>query len=115
MAMIKKTRLKVSPGSNTPFLEEYEESVEGEANAQSTGTETGEGSVGEGLEGEPEGRLHLRNDAQDGLDTGASEGSSGNAEQETLNFESTKLKEEQVDPLEQTVDTSVGKLRKRKK
>ncbi len=61
-------------------LDELDKLLE-QANAEGTGTGAGEGSSVQGTDGEAKGRLHLRNDAQDGLDAGASEGSGENAEQ----------------------------------
>lgn len=112
MAKIRKTRTVVAPGASTGYAEEYWEETADitpeqweSLNAEGTGEGTQSAGGGEELEPGEEERLRLRDAALDGVDPGASESSSGDAEPEEgmrsadewdtpLNFESTKLSDE---------------------
>lgn len=88
MALIRKTRLIVMPGSSTPFEQPY---FEEDGNAEGNGAGAGQGSSSQGSEGGSEGRLHLRDDEEDRVDAKSPEGGSGDAPEE--------VKYEYFDPL----------------
>ena len=66
--------------SSTEYVWKEDQVIIEEANAEETGAGAGGGSHSEGADREAQGRLHLRDSAQDGLDASAPEGYGGDAE-----------------------------------
>ncbi len=112
MARIKTMRMVVFPGNSNPTpiehweeiphtctpsdkmrvnldcaacMAELREETEVKPDAEETGEGTEGGSGEQELEPGAEGRLRLRDDAENGLDASASESSDGDAEEEKLN------------------------------